>query len=638
MHHRHFLVAVIVGFLFAANAYPQGPKPTAVLTWSSTDTATGTVTFSTSGTRAHPSSPLASWQLTYGDGTNGSGTGVPPLTPSHVYAPGTYTAQLTVVDGQARSASASVNVTLAAPPPAPPPPSQPDGDWTFCATEGGFCTFTGTQQVRYGANGSYFYKTLSDGTACTNSVFGDPIQGVVKQCAIPAAASTDEWTLCALENQTCAFTGTSEVRYGANGSYFYKTLSGGTPCTNDVFGDPIFGTAKQCHIKATALPSSSYGPRPTITCPADAVDIWPGQSIPLFVNSHTGSTTFCLRAGVHSLTSAIRPKTGNIFVGEYGAILDGTGWTTADDTQAAFRAYDDPNDPNDPIEDIDYVTFRNLVIRNMPQYGIHAYRVTDHWTIEYNEIASNKYGLLFASDFTIRNNYIHHNIGTPGTAADRGGGYVGQYAHNTTFDNNEIAWNGPEQKVSESANVTFRNNFVHENANDGIWYDSNNTGALIEGNRVENNGRNGIFFEISNGATIRNNTLRGNAEDGVLISVSQNAQIYNNLLEANVGGIEYFLSCASLPEGHDLQNNAAYDNTIVVGTRNFTYANGFSFNSSCTSAQLTPYLNGSKNLTFSRNAYRVPSLSFTQYFLWGGWKYWNEWQALGHDLNGSISQ
>jgi hypothetical protein len=44
-------------------------------------------------------------------------------------------------------------------------------EWTSCATEGGFCTFSGTQQVRYGANGSYFYKTLSEGTPCTNSVF-----------------------------------------------------------------------------------------------------------------------------------------------------------------------------------------------------------------------------------------------------------------------------------------------------------------------------------------------------------------------------------------------------------------------------------------------------------------------------------
>ena len=57
------------------------------------------------------------------------------------------------------------------------------------------------------------------------------------------------------------------------------------------------------------------------------------------------------------------------------------------------------------------MTIRNLVIRNMPQRGIHAYYwMSDHWTIEYNEIASNRmWAIVFAPDFLIRNNYIHHN-------------------------------------------------------------------------------------------------------------------------------------------------------------------------------------------------------------------------------------
>jgi hypothetical protein len=87
----------------------------------------------------------------------------------------------------------------------------------------------------------------------------------------------------------------------------------------------------------------------------------------------------------------------------------------------------------------------------------------------------------------------------------------------------------------------------------------------------------------------------------------------------------------------DVQNNAAHDNTVVVGTQSDAYASAFSA-TSCTPGQLAPYLNGSKNLTFSRNRYRVPSLGFTRYFLWDGWKNSNQWQALGHDVEGSISQ
>ena len=378
--------------------------------------------------------------------------------------------------------------------------------------------------------------------------------------------------------------------------------------------------------------TSSYGPRSTITCPAGAVDIWPGVNIQSVVNSYGAATTYCLRAGVHSLTSSIRPKTGNTFVGEYGAILDGSGWSTSDDTQGAFRAHN---------EDIDSVSIRNLVIRNMPRSGIHTYYwMSNHWTIEYNEIAYAKIGIEFSPNFTIRNNYIHHNVGNASSSnpGERGGGYQGFRSDNTTFESNEIAYNGPEQKVGLSANVTFRNNFVHHNLRDGIWYDTNsNAGALIEGNRVEDNGRNGIFFEASIGATIRSNIVRRHPGEGVLISMSQNAQIYNNTLEGNFSSIQYFLNCDSLALGEDVKNNAAYDNTIVVGTQSYAAASGFSYLSSCSATQVAAYLNGSKNLTFSRNAYRVPSLS-GRYMFWGGWKYWNEWQALGHDIGGSMTQ
>ena len=119
--------------------------------------------------------------------------------------------------------------------------------WTVCAVERDVCAFTGPATVRYGANGAYVYKTLTDGTACTNEVFGDPVYGTVKQCAISPPAETG-WTFCASEGGVCAFTGPTAVRYGANGAYVYKTLTDGAFCTNAVFGDPIYGTVKQCAI------------------------------------------------------------------------------------------------------------------------------------------------------------------------------------------------------------------------------------------------------------------------------------------------------------------------------------------------------------------------------------------------------
>src|SRR6185503_13045046 len=338
-------------------------------------------------------------------------------------------------------------------------------------------------------------------------------------------------------------------------------------------------TAQFATTLASTTASSPYGPQSTITCPAGAVSITPGQSIQGVVNFYPGATTFCLRAGVHTVTSSVTPKTGNTFVGEYGAVLDGSNWSTSDTTQAAFRAHN---------QDIDYVTIRNLVIRNMPQKGIQAYYwMADHWTIESNEIAANKTGIVFPNNSMVRNNYIHHNFGDPSSAdaSLRGGGYVGYYATHTTFENNEISYNGKEQKVMESVGVTFRNNLVHHNQADGIWFDGGNPDALIEGNQVEDNARNGIFYEASNGSIIRNNTVRRNGDTGVFISTSQNAQIYSNTLENNFRAITYFVDCGAVADptrSLDLANNVAHDNSIRVGPQAGAFGSGFSYTASCT--------------------------------------------------------
>lgn len=49
----------------------------------------------------------------------------------------------------------------------------------------------------------------------------------------------------------CNFDGTREVRYGLNGTWFYKTATGGIACTNaDFGGDPLFGVDKICEYGA----------------------------------------------------------------------------------------------------------------------------------------------------------------------------------------------------------------------------------------------------------------------------------------------------------------------------------------------------------------------------------------------------
>jgi hypothetical protein len=135
------------------------------------------------------------------------------------------------------------------------------------------CNFSGTKQVRYGANGIYNYGTFTGGVLCANSIFGDPINGVIKHCdyadiigATPTPTpkpiqtpATGGWTHCANETEQCNFSGTKQVRYGANDAYNYGTFSDGVLCANSIFGDPISGVVKHCDyadiIEATPTPT-----------------------------------------------------------------------------------------------------------------------------------------------------------------------------------------------------------------------------------------------------------------------------------------------------------------------------------------------------------------------------------------------
>lgn len=66
------------------------------------------------------------------------------------------------------------------------------------------------------------------------------------------------YTACAAENATCSFTGTQSVAYGADGIFTYQTLTGGTACSNAVFGDPDYGFTKSCYAgPVTAGPAGS---------------------------------------------------------------------------------------------------------------------------------------------------------------------------------------------------------------------------------------------------------------------------------------------------------------------------------------------------------------------------------------------
>ena len=155
-----------------------------------------------------------------------------------------------------RSTSATTTTTTPTPRPG----------WSFCAWEGTRCSFSGTLEVSYGANGKFTApRTFTGGVDCSNAVFGDPAPGARKWCETrPISTSTTTtttsttttptprpgWSFCAWEGARCSFSGRLEVSYGANGKFTApRKFTGGVDCTNAVFGDPAPGARKWCEVR-----------------------------------------------------------------------------------------------------------------------------------------------------------------------------------------------------------------------------------------------------------------------------------------------------------------------------------------------------------------------------------------------------
>ena len=62
---------------------------------------------------------------------------------------------------------------------------RPEGNWEYCASEGGICNFSGPGEVRYGAKGQFLTRKAINVMPCNVEAFGrDPIYGEPKPCFV----------------------------------------------------------------------------------------------------------------------------------------------------------------------------------------------------------------------------------------------------------------------------------------------------------------------------------------------------------------------------------------------------------------------------------------------------------------------
>jgi parallel beta-helix repeat protein len=114
---------------------------------------------------------------------------------------------------------------------------------------------------------------------------------------------------------------------------------------------------------------------------------------------------------------------------------------------------------------------------------------------------------------------------------------------------------------SGTHDMNITNNWVHHNPI-GVICSVNCHNILIEGNKVENNIRAGIFFSRNMSDSIARNNQIYNATSGIIVSESANNHIYDNTIEAATSeGILLFNPAE--PDDGLTEDNLIYNNTIL---------------------------------------------------------------------------
>jgi parallel beta-helix repeat protein len=385
------------------------------------------------------------------------------------------------------------------------------------------------------------------------------------------------------------------------------------------------GTGRNGVAQASTSAAMRSGPTRGIHCPARAVRLRPSRDIQAAVDSKPKGTAFCLRRGTFHITGSITPKTGDSFTGVYGAALDGSGWSTTDDTQGAFRCWN---------QDIDNVTIKNLIIRNMPVRGINGYtNFCDGWTISNNEVFGNPIGISHGNYFVISHNYVHDNT-QYGILGYQSTGAIIEY---NEFTRNATAHDAHPGDSSASrwigaSNTTVRGNYFHNNAWSPIWFDGISTGFRVVRNVIIRNGGSGVFIEISGNGVIRNNSLSRSRRHDIYLANSHDVEVVGNNVKTLSFGVELFQDGLAISQG-ELNNDFIHDNRIRVITADAIA--GILYCINLTATECSSYLT-SRNNRFQENKYVVPDL-LARYWYWNdGARTWSEWQGIGQDLAGSI--
>ncbi len=225
----------------------------------------------------------------------------------------------------------------------------------------------------------------------------------------------------------------------------------------------------------------------------------------------------------------------------------------------------------------DNVTIRGFTMKHAAtpaQQGALSNGGHANWTIEGNTL-SDAHGadvaLDGASGLRLAGNDISRG-GQLGVTIDATSGAV--VSGNTIHDNNTEAfsqdWEAGGLKATHSSGSVVSENVVAGNDGAGIWFDMNCSQTTVSNNRVHDNTRTGISYEISTTGQIQGNAVWENSwgspdtwgSSGILLDDSDNTVVSGNVVAWNVKGITVIAQNRS-DRIRTIANVVVRDNTIA---------------------------------------------------------------------------
>ena len=320
--------------------------------------------------------------------------------------------------------------------------------------------------------------------------------------------------------------------------------------------------------KVTTLALIAFCGAAAAVCQAATVNISPGIDIPAVVDANPAGTTFVIHPGVYRMQTII-PKNGDIFIGESGAILNGSRLLTSFSKEivngVTYWVAEGPTQPGLLLSrcDDNFPMCRypeNLYIDNKPFLRASSLSSITTGTCYYDYSAGKIYFVdnpightvetsstpvafqtesmgKFFSNVTIQG-LIIEKYATPGLRSTIGGQYGGS---NWIVENNEVRLNhGEGVRVGNGSQVL--NNYIHDNGQMGIGISMTTTAVLVQNNEIARNNwahfrvtfeAGGVKFGQVLNLTARDNYIHDNVGVGLWCDGSCSGGLYENNTVAN---------------------------------------------------------------------------------------------------------